>query len=596
MKRNPFFYLAILFISITQLSAQDLYLGSGSVLFFSAPIFSVKSNLDLQNTNGITGTGTVRFTGSTQSISGAGTLPNLIINSGSTTSIPSGSNIRLTNTLTVDGNLTIVSGGALTLNGSATAPGRVGASTGTITGNITAELAIPSGKRAFRLISHPFSSSIAISQFKDNIHVTGSGGNANGFDSTFNNSPSAFSFSESTFTGAANSGWTGFTNITNTLAPYQALRILYRGPRNQANVLTTQNATANAGTIDYTGPVNQGTVNVPMTFTAANGVNAGWNLIPNPYPSNIDIGTIVGENRNYISTFSTWVPQNGTKGAYVSGSFGSAYILRSGASFFVKTSSAASFTFSESNKTATAPTAVLLKTDPFKQNALQINLTSDDTIFWDQYVLRDRANAEEYLDILDGEKLENPDVNFYGLTSKAEKLAIDNRKIGMDSRVDLGITTSSDYHFTFEIAHIDMPQYQVVLIDKYLNKELVLEANKKYDFVTDASPLSKGAERFQLLFSSKANGLTEIKAQKVFSIYSNPVNQSLKLVSNVQSNAKNYSYTITNLLGQSVNKGQIEFESNGTIKSIDLSDMSTGVFFISIESDKSLETIKFIKN
>ncbi len=57
-------------------------------------------------------------------------------------------------------------------------------------------------------------------------------------------------------------------------------------------------------------------------------------------------------------------------------------------------------------------------------------------------------------------------------------MGIDNSKIGMDSRVDLGIVTSSDHHFAFEIAHIDMPQYQVYLIDKYLNKELVLEPNK----------------------------------------------------------------------------------------------------------------------
>jgi hypothetical protein len=113
--------------------------------------------------------------------------------------------------------------------------------------------------------------------------ATGSGGTTNVFDATVSNSLSVFCFSESAFTGVSNSGCAGFTNTTNTLAPNQALRILYRGPRDQSNILTI--------------------------------------------------------------------------------------------------ASAVNFTFLDSNKSASAPFGTLLRTNPFKQNALQINRKSYDTIF-----------------------------------------------------------------------------------------------------------------------------------------------------------------------------------------------------------------------
>jgi hypothetical protein len=44
---------------------------------------------------------------------------------------------------------------------------------------------------------------------------------------------------------------------------------------------------AQTGSISNT--VNAGTVNLPVTFTSNNcTANDGWNLVGNPYPSNID--------------------------------------------------------------------------------------------------------------------------------------------------------------------------------------------------------------------------------------------------------------------------------------------------------------------
>jgi hypothetical protein len=589
-----------------------LTINSGSTLFSSGGVNSGNNTCNL-TVNGTLQLNAGAFVGNNTTVT-YGSTGSLIYNTGgpynrsnewpatngpaNVTVSNSGTNVNLgaarslAGTLIVNTGCTFASSGNLTLTGNTSTPGNIGNSGGTISGNVNVEIAIPSGRRAYRLFGNPIDGTVALTAFTDDIHITGTGGASNGFDSTLNNSPSAFSFTEGSFNGTANSGWSAFTNTSQTIAARGTARIFYRGPRTQSNLLDGSNPTPNAATIDLTGVVNQGIENIAMGFTGANGGNAGWNLIPNPYPSNVNIGAISSGNRNSIASFSVWVPTNGTRGGYSTISFGSAYIIPTGGAFFVQTSSATNFVFNESDKTSSAVSASLLKTDPFKLNALQIDVTSNDTIFWDQFVFRNRDEASDSRDSLDGPKMENPDVNFYSVTSAAEKLAIDNRKVTAGQIVPLAFETSSDYNFTFKVSNLDFPGYNVYLKDNYTAQTMKLSDVFKYDFITNSDQSSKGKDRFSLLFELSATGLsTQVENQNSFYVYPNPVKNQINIAAKATQNG-NFNYQIYNQLGQELVTGI--FNGNAT-QTISVDELSQGIYFIRIYNSQGSETIKFIK-
>ena len=625
MKRKNLFYLLMLLINIGPLKAQlhiasgvELYV-SGSTNLYSAESFSNTGQLTLSagttatlDGGSASGVGTIKGSSTSNlSIGGTGSsgtynfdqttsgttnvLKNLTLTGTATATLGNALNITAgasPGTVLVGSGATLVTGGNLTLKSDAAGTASIGNSAGTISGNVTVETFIPGGKRAFRLLGHPFSVALALTSLKDNIHITGTGGTTDGFDATLFNNPSAFSFNEATFNGTTNSGWSAFTNISNTIGVGQGVRILVRGPRSQSNLLDGTNPTPLAATLDFTGAVNQGNVNVAMGYTGASGANAGWNLIANPYASRVDIGSITAGNRNNIANFSIWAPNNGTRGAYVTTSFGSAYIIPAGSAFFVQTSSAANFTFTEANKSISAVSGVLLKTDPFKLNALQLNVVSDDTLFWDQFVLRNREDALETKDAMDANKMENPDVNFYSTTNNNDRFAIDHRPLTTNSVVNLGFTTSSDYHFTFKVANLDMPGYDVYLMDKFLNKQTLLSSSTAYNFITTADANSKGSNRFQLVFAKNANGVNEMNALN-FIVYPNPASSEIN-ISLSNANRGIYQFGLYNQLGQELKAGSFNFNTNSA-QSLNIEELGMGVYFIKITNGNQTQTTKFIK-
>jgi hypothetical protein len=624
MKRKNLFYLLMLLINIGSLKAQ-LYIASGVELYvsgstnlYSAESFSNTGQLTLSagttatlDGGSASGAGTIKGSSTSNlSIGGTGSsgtynfdqttsgttnvLKNLTLTGTATATLGNALNITAgasPGTVLVGSGATLVTGGNLTLKSDATGTASIGNSAGTISGNVTVETFIPGGKRAFRLLGHPFSGALALTSLQDNIHITGTGGTTYGFDATLSNNPSAFSFNEATFNGTTNSGWSAFTNISNTIGVGQGVRILVRGPRTQSNLLDGTLPTPQAATLDFTGAVKQGDVNVAMTFTGV-GINAGWNLIANPYAAKVDIGSIVSGNRNGINSFAVWAPNNGTRGAYVTTSFGSAYIIPASSAFFVQTGSAANFTFTEANKSSAAVSVVLLKTDPFKLNALQLNVVSDDTLFWDQFVLRNREDALETKDAMDANKMENPDVNFYSTTNNNDRFAIDHRPLTTNSLVNLGFTTSSDYHFTFKVANLDMPGYDVYLVDKFLNKQTLLSSNTAYNFITTADANSKGSNRFQLVFAKNANGVNEMNALK-FIVYPNPASSEIN-ISLSNANRGIYQFGLYNHLGQELKAGSFNFNTNSA-QSLNIEELGMGVYFIKITNGNQTQTTKFIK-
>ncbi len=521
-----------------------------------------------------------------------GTVQNLTINNAAGATLTGA--LNLTGILTPTSGV-LTTGGNLTLKSTALTTASIASNlsgSNYISGNVTVERFIPGGKRAFRFFSHPFSSPVALSNMMGStgLIITGSGGATNGFDSTQNNNPSAFTFSESAYDGTNNSGWNGFTNTSNTIAVGAGIRALHRGARSQLPAIVQANPPSpQAATIVWAGPINAGNTTFNMLKTA--GANGGWNLIGNPYASAVNIGVIASGNRNSIGSFYVWNPNLATAGAYETQSFGADYILPSGSAFFINTPNAATFTFTEANKSTLTP-AILFKNDTFKQHALEIQLWSDSSIHWDNFVLRNRSNLSDTFEYSsDGLKMKNSNVNFYTISSDEKNLAIDNRPLDESKEVKLVFETSSPYHFTFKVAHIQMPSLEVYLEDKFANKEVLLTATTAYDFVTTADTASQGAERFKLKFKNKPTTLvSESSIEKnAFSLFPNPATSTIYL--SLANPAGTCTYALYNQLGVLLQTDELNFDKQRS-HAIQIEKLPSGIYFVRLDGGKAIRFAK----
>ena len=529
----------------------------------------------------------VRSGGTQPVLSGSQTIA-----AGTTINILSGASLTVApaGVLTVNG--TLNNSGTLTLQSDATGTASIGNSSGTITGNVTVQRFVSGGKRAFRFFSHPFSSPVALSNMMGStgLIITGSNGASNGFDATILNNPSAFTFSEAGYDGTNNSGWNAFTNTSNTIAVGAGMRALHRGARTQLPAAVASNPpTPQSATISWSGNISAG--NKTFSMTKSVGANGGWNLIGNPYPSAVNVGQIASGNRNSIATFYVWNPSLATAGAYETQSFGADYILPSGSAFFINTPAAATFTFTEANKSTSAP-AVLHKSNELMQNALELQLRSDSSIHWDNFVLRNRSQLSDAFEFTaDGLKMKNSNVNVYSISSDNKNLSIDNRPLNESKEVNLAFETSSPYHFTFKVSHIEMPDLAVYLEDKFTNQEVLLTQNTAYDFVTTADAASQGTERFKLKFkNAPTTTVTELNTTKhVFSLYPNPASSTIHL--SLANPVGTHTYAIYNQLGMLLQSAELNYDTQRS-HAINIESLSNGIYFVKIDGE---QVIRFVK-
>jgi hypothetical protein len=255
-------------------------LRSGNGFNTSTAILSGNGTHELTGGNWTNGTGfsmgtsNVVFSGSAaQTISGTTTFYNLEINN------PSGVSI-LTDVINIDNTLTLTSGNFNTNNNLVLVPntGRIGTITGgSISGNVTAQRFI-SGPESWRLLSSPVSSNIF--DWQDNFWTSGFP------DATY---PSYYGFVslytyDETLSGIYEYGYVAPSSASDALSP---------GTGYMAWIGGWPVGTAYTGTIDVTGPVFTGNLSKNITYTPENGDDYdGWNLIANPYPSDIDMGNV----------------------------------------------------------------------------------------------------------------------------------------------------------------------------------------------------------------------------------------------------------------------------------------------------------------
>ena len=583
---------------------KKLSIDSGAVV-----TLNTGSQLNVKNTlanNGIiTGNGALYLNSTTvQTISGTGSVNNLLIDNPAGATIDSGAIVNVKSTLTIN-NGTLNTNDSLVLYSDSSATARIAAITAAgaaISGNVKVMQYIPGGYRRWRFWSHPFSSYIPLSQLEQSIDVTGTGGSANGFTTTGSNSPSAFMYHPAIGNSAMayDPGWQAFTGTSsvidsNRIHQYQGIRLFVRGAKGEG--LGYGSYVPSAANISQTGPVNQGTQT--MYMTKGTGANQDYNLFGNPYPSPVDIGTVLYNAKvsgNITgAAFYVWNPYLSAAGQFqaipVSTVSAVPYYLQTDAAFEVRAAANNdSLVFSENNKSVNV-TATLLRSVP---EYVSLEIYDAGYHPWDMlyFNFADYATDNEDNDF-DALKLSGPDFNFYSLSADNKKLAIDGRPYATDKIIPLGISSNYSQEFIIKAESIAVPgNGKVYLHDKLLQQYVLLQQGSEYKFNITGDSATQGDKRFELTMKPAAETLAGTPLE--VSMMPNPATDEVKISFNSGTN-ENVSLRVLDLSGVCVfndNLGQVK---NGSV-AIPLENLAAGIYMVELTSGNQKVIKKLMKD
>lgn len=474
----------------------NLIINSGATFTARAGSMNISGNLQIDaastfNHNG----GTLTFGGgTTQTLAGANkTFNNITVNK-------SGGNLQLSSTVNLLGAFvvssatTIESGGSLRLLSSSdgtSGNARIGSlpAGASITGNVTVQRYIADEGRIYRYISAPVSG-FTVAQLQSEFPVTGSFTGSSTCSGCTTNS-SMFAYDE-TVAGGVDNGYFQFPVSSNT----EALQV----GRGYAPFVRDDIIPGNV-TIDWVGPVNQGSIALPVTYTNTGDATAdGYNLVGNPFPSSIDWDNASGWTKTNISNVIA-VRDNGAGGVFrywdgSGGTFAGGEIA-TGQAFWVRATGASpALVVNEQAKTSTTATFYREKDIESMDHLLMIALTMNNIT--DYAFLRYRPQAFNILDDFDAPKLNNASFDMYTFSEEGIPMAINAvNTIACGQSMALGIKDMPNGTFTFSREAFGFfEQFDFYLKDNFTGVTTKLASNEVYEFVTNSDPASKAENRF----------------------------------------------------------------------------------------------------
>lgn len=423
----------------------------------------------------------------------------------------SGEAVLLGNKTKVYGTVTasagsLVTSGNLVIASDAQGTGRIGESSGTITGSVTVQRFVPASQRRWRFLASPVSNA-TLADLKNEIQITGTGGANNGFDASGSNAASVFWYDETVITGDMNYGWKAANNINNPIKAGLGYRIFIRGSRDAGRLNGTLN-TQDAVTLDFNGTVNSGDIDMKPTYTVSgNSANDGWNLMGNPYASPIDWNKFYDEAADYTNLSPIIYVYNAGSNSYVAYNALSnagtltGGIIPSGAAFYVKAWSQATMVMKEKYKVGENP-AALFKTGEYANRDFRIRMTMD-SINMDEMILKYVDDATPAKDAYDINKMWGAEVNIATLGSDKSYLALNAKPFrGEGDTVKLSVWAKKTGAYTMSFVNaVDFAgNLPIFLLDYFTGNIVDLRNDTSYSFnVNMADAATYGDSRFELV-------------------------------------------------------------------------------------------------
>lgn len=517
---------------------------------FGGSISTLGGSLDFSTATGVTRT--IYFNGKAQTIDGTsgslvfGDRTPVTFGSGASTSITLSRPFNFYNLVTLRDNCTLASSGGpgssptaaqwqswtpnFCLKANSNASGKLAPvpSNATLTSDCLFEIN-HSTQRAWRSYGIPLKNGVNLSQFADDIDLTGSksGNNQDSFSTCSNCQPSTYQWLESTQAWSAYSSSSTANNIPLGKGTY----IFYRGSR--SNGLGDSTVSANQQAVDFKGQLNTGSTTVNLDYNSSGSSTLrGYNLVGNPYPCPIDMKSVLQNGTNVkkrfvvydavAKTYNVWdstggsLSRSGSNNFTNSGQNSSRVIAAGAAVFVVATNTGASLSFAENDKqTNTNSNTGHFKETPPRSNCddLRIHMSyksdsmpeSDNTLLSFNNTLPNSSNGFDEWDVakLYGGALGigSQDQNgvWYSIDRKSPN-ALENGIF--ETPLQVRVPSMGQYKLWLSGCSTMDEHYQIILFDKTVNKNIGLKSQQPYIFEGTTDQLKN---RFVLRLLKKAS-------------------------------------------------------------------------------------------
>ena len=343
----------------------------------------------------------------------------------------------------------------------------------------------------------------------------------------------------------------------------------------------------------FTGPLNRGTVNMPVISALAAG-GSDFNLLGNPYPSSIDWKAENGWTRSNLATgsgggYDYWVfnDNSGNYGVYNSGSASSSGTLGVSQNiapcqaFFVQ--AAATGTVSATDEVRTHSSQLWLKNEITENNLIRLKITTDANSYYDEMIV-------EFNPKFAG----SGSAKFWGFYTEAPEIYTvadgNNYSIRVfdelteDLQVNIAVKTGIDANYTIKATNIS----EFELANKIMLQDLktgILTDLKQTPSYTFQANAGDDANRFRLIVGSPVS-IPEQADNNEFTVY---VSDNSIYILN-EATTEPFHVMLSNMAGQQVIKTRL---SGSTQHRIDIPRVP-GVYVVTVLSEGFLRSWKVV--
>lgn len=424
----------------------------------------------------------------------------------------------------------------LVLRSTATKTANIGTGTGAyLSGKVVVERFLPARTaRKYSLLASPVRETVR-KTWQQQAYITGSGTggttcgqgtgnggandryNSNGFDKTFLNAPSMFTYLEQAVNG---SRWGSISGTGAYMEPGIGYKINIRGNRNSstyncANQLNASNPGApEAVVLQSAGNVTTGNLTVALNRKSM----SPFTLLGNPYPSAIDFNAFRTDNALINNNFWTYSPaNNGNYSTYSNGiavnlatGYDDASILNiaSGQAFFVEANTDGNVVFKETHKsTGTMPNVRYFGNANNKLVRLRLKDAAGQSL--DEVVVRFNGfGGKSFVQGWDARSIMGAGTGLF-VGKGADRLAIatlaeNGPNLSDTARIVMYNAGTGTYRLGFNGCEGLSGVAEIWLRDNFLDNEKLVGTDTAYDFSITADTASKSEGRFLLLFKRPA--------------------------------------------------------------------------------------------
>jgi hypothetical protein len=344
-------------------------------------------------------------------------------------------------------------------------------------------------------------------------------------------------------------------------------------------------------TLDASGTLNNGVINVAVSKTDATAVNSGWNLLGNPYPAPIDWDLVYNANSGFINggisrriatgTYSgTWayylanVPASGTNGATNEVAAMQGFLMRATAN--------GNLQFNNSMRATSYTNPNFFRTEShfdLLRLSLHNGTAADEmTVYFGG---KTTPNFENEGDVEKMQFNSLPAPNLYTQTG-SKPLSINGLGTLSESViVPLTFIAAKEGKQTFKLTHKDGFAGYTVYLEDTEAKTLHKIAESEYVFT---SAKGKNETRFRLRFAQEEKNDAEIS----IGLYPNPAENTVQIQF---SKATTANIALVDILGREI----LSTTSEGQSVMLDIKHLPAGMYVVEINMPEGKQSLKMIK-